>query len=239
MKKNYLTLAVAMMMSLNMANAQELSSDQQKLGYALGLDMVSNLQEMGMVDEIDQEAFMRGLRDGLNPEAKRALTEEEIEKTFEKFMEKRSAEMEAELKAEEEARQKLSEENEKLGKAFLEENKGKEGVKVTNSGLQYKVLQEGKGEKPTIDNEVEVRYKGTLISGEVFDASENSTVKFPLKYVIAGWQEGLQLMTEGSKYQFFIPAELAYGKEGAGDDVPPNATLIFEVELVKVIKSGK
>lgn len=119
---------------------------------------------------------------------------------------------------------------------YLAENKTKDGVKVTPSGLQYRVLREGKGRKPGSNDTVEVHYKGALISGKVFDSSykRGQSISFPLNRVIAGWTEGLQLMKEGAKYELVIPAGLGYGSKGAGNVIPPNATLVFEVELLKV-----
>jgi len=119
---------------------------------------------------------------------------------------------------------------------FLAENKAKEGVSVTPSGLQYKVLRAGKGRKPGTNDTVEVHYKGSLITGTVFDSSykRGQSISFPLNRVIAGWTEGLQLMKEGAKYELVIPAGLGYGTKGAGSVIPPNATLVFEVELLKV-----
>lgn len=119
---------------------------------------------------------------------------------------------------------------------YLESNKGKEGVHVTSSGLQYKILREGKGRKPGQNDTVEVHYKGTLIDGTIFDSSykRGQSISFPLNRVIAGWTEGLQLMKEGAKYELVIPARLGYGSRGAGNVIPPNATLVFEVELLKV-----
>ena len=118
---------------------------------------------------------------------------------------------------------------------YLEENAKKEGVQTTASGLQYRVLQEGTGPKPGAYDEVEVHYKGMLIDGKVFDSSyeRGEPISFLLGQVIQGWKEGVQLMPVGSKWQVFIPSELAYGPRGAGADIGPNATLIFEVELVK------
>jgi len=124
------------------------------------------------------------------------------------------------------------------GKAFLDENASKEGVEVTESGLQYKVMTEGDaaGKSPSATDTVEVHYRGTLIDGTEFDSSykRGETISFPLNGVIAGWTEGVQLMKEGAKYQFFIPSHLAYGSRGAGGVIGPDETLIFEVELVKV-----
>lgn len=122
------------------------------------------------------------------------------------------------------------------GKQFLAANAKKEGVTTTASGLQYKVIHQGDGAKPAADAEVEVHYKGTLIDGKVFDSSydRGESISFFLNQVIAGWQEGVQLMPVGSKYEFYIPYELGYGARGAGGVIPPYATLIFEVELLKI-----
>lgn len=122
------------------------------------------------------------------------------------------------------------------GKQFLAANAKKEGVVTTASGLQYKVIRQGDGAKPAADAEVEVHYKGTLIDGTVFDSSydRGESISFFLNQVIAGWQEGVQLMPVGSKYEFYIPYELGYGARGAGGVIPPHATLIFEVELIKI-----
>ncbi len=133
---------------------------------------------------------------------------------------------------------KAADENKKKGEKFLAENKNKKGVMTTESGLQYMVIKEGKGESPKATDKVEVHYKGTTIDGKEFDSSykRNSTAKFPLNQVIKGWTEGLQLMKVGAKYKFFIPSELAYGKMGAGASIGPNETLIFEVELISINK---
>jgi len=122
------------------------------------------------------------------------------------------------------------------GKSFLVENGKKEGIKITKSGLQYKVLVEGTGKQPKATDIVLVHYRGTLLDGKEFDSSykRNEPIEFPLNRVIPGWTEGLQLMKEGAKYLFFIPSELAYGTRGAGADIGPDETLIFEVELLKV-----
>lgn len=122
------------------------------------------------------------------------------------------------------------------GEKFLEDNAKKEGVVVTPSGLQYKVITPGTGKSPKATDTVEVHYEGTLIDGKVFDSSyrRKESIEFPLNRVIAGWTEGVQLMQEGAKYRFFIPSKLAYGPRGAGRDIGPNEALIFDVELIKV-----
>lgn len=122
------------------------------------------------------------------------------------------------------------------GKKFLEENAKKEGIKTTASGLQYEVIREGEGPKPGPTSTVEVHYEGRLITGKVFDSSyqRNETISFPLNRVIPGWTEGLQLMPTGSKYRLYIPSELGYGTRGAGGDIPPNAALVFDVELIAI-----
>lgn len=127
--------------------------------------------------------------------------------------------------------------NKTLGREFLEENAKNDSVVQTASGLQYMVLKEGTGAKPGPTDEVTVKYTGKLINGTVFDSTEGrDPATFPLDKVIPGWTEGLQLMSEGAKYRFFIPSELAYGSKGAGNDILPNSTLIFDVELIKVNK---
>lgn len=133
---------------------------------------------------------------------------------------------------------KSAEENKKEGAAFLADNEKKSGVKKTVSGLQYKVTKEGKGTSPVATDQVTVHYSGKLIDGKEFDSSykRGAPATFPLNRVISGWTEGLQLMKEGAKYQFYIPPELAYGSRGAGGIIGPESTLIFDVELIKVEK---
>ena len=131
--------------------------------------------------------------------------------------------------------------NKEKGEAFLAANAKKAGVKVTPSGLQYEIIKDAQGEKPTLESTVKVHYHGTTIDGEVFDSSveRGEPATFPLNGVIKGWTEGLQLMTVGSKYKFYIPAELAYGNRQAGGKIGPNSTLIFEVELLEIVKDAK
>ncbi len=134
------------------------------------------------------------------------------------------------------ANAKSAEENKKAGAAFLAENAKKEGVVTTASGLQYKILKQGDGAKPSAADNVTVHYEGKTLDGKVFDSSykRGTPATFPLNRVIAGWTEGVQLMQEGSKYRFYIPSDLAYGPRGAGSDIGPNETLIFDVELIAI-----
>ncbi len=193
-----------------------------KLSYAWGLAMGQQLKGMG-VKEIDSESFKDGVKvafDGGKPE----MPIEEAQKLINDYL----ADLEA--KAVEAARA--------AGSKFLEENGKKEGVKTTASGLQYVVEKEGEGAMPTAEDEVTVHYTGRLLDGTVFDSSVNrgEPATFPLNRVIPGWTEGVQLMKEGSKYVFFIPSDLAYGPQGVPGAIPPHSTLIFEVELIKVVK---
>ena len=171
------------------------------------------------------EAFLQGSKDSLEGRNS-LLSQQEME----------AIHLQIKAKAELEKQKQEGEKHKMEGQKFLEENKTKESVKVTDSGLQYEILTEGKGQSPTAKDTVEVHYRGTLINGIEFDSSykRNSSISFPLNGVIKGWTEGLQLMKEGAKYKFYIPPALAYGEKGAGQNIPPHATLIFEVELLKI-----
>lgn len=195
---------------------------EEKESYALGIAVGSNYAKMGV--KLDVNAFSKGFSDiitGSKPE----LSLEEIQDLLNMLQNDMEQNEKSELNAEKER-----------GRKFLEENKNKPGVKVTPSGLQYKVLRESIGKKPTATDTVEVHYHGTLIDGTVFDSSvqRGHTIEFPLNQVIKGWTEGLQLMSEGSKFEFYIPSDLAYGDRGAGGTIKGGATLIFQVELFKV-----
>ncbi|MGQ0528981.1 MAG: FKBP-type peptidyl-prolyl cis-trans isomerase [Panacagrimonas sp.] len=238
MPKNFRLLAVCACAGLLLACAKkeeaapaaaELSTDAQKFGYAIGIDLGNSLKPVSA--HVDVASLKQGLDDvsaGTTPKLDDAAREE-IKTSVSKKMQ------EEQLKEREEAASKAVAEGEK----FLAENATKEGVKTTASGLQYKVLTEGSGQSPTASDEVTVHYKGTLINGEEFDSSiaRGQPVTFPLANVIEGWTEGVQLMKPGAKYQFFIPAKLGYGERGAGAKIGPNETLIFEVELISVGKA--
>ena len=190
------------------------------ISYALGLSIASNLKNSG-VEALDIEHFTQGLNAIINNEEIRMSPDQvnHILNEFFFFFQK-----------------KAEGNNSELGKAFLAENKNKPGVVETASGLQYQVITEGTGPKPTAKNQVKVHYTGTLIDGTVFDSSvsRGEPATFGVTQVISGWVEGLQLMPKGSKYKFFIPSNLAYGAQGAGKAIGPNATLIFEVELLDI-----
>lgn len=193
-----------------------------KLSYAWGIAMGQRLKAMG-VKEIDSESFKDGVKvafDGGEPQ----IPMDEAQKLINDYLNDLQA------KAEAKARE--------AGEKFLAENKLKDNVKETASGLQYMVMKEGEGATPTAEDEVTVHYTGKLLDGTVFDSSVNrgEPATFPLNRVIPGWTEGVQLMKEGAKYMFFIPSDLAYGPQGIPNAIPPHSTLIFEVELIKVIK---
>ena len=215
----------------NQPQEAELETQDQKISYLLGMDNGKNIQTIGI--EIDNGAFQQGFNDGLtNAEPK--LSEEQIAeaiKAFETVMTAKREEME---QAEQQASQMQADANLEEGSAFLAANGAKEGVTTTDSGLQYKVLVAGSGAVPTVDSMVEVHYAGRLLDGTEFDSSIKRGVpaQFGVTQVIAGWTEALQLMTEGSKWELYIPAGLAYGPGGTGP-IGPNATLIFEVELLQ------
>ena len=190
-----------------------------KVSYALGMSIGRQLQQMN-VAEVNVDDFAQAIKDVFA--SKTSLTDSEAQQAVQDFFQRKAEEQAGAAKAE--------------GEAFLAENAKKEGVVSLPSGLQYQVLREGDGRKPAATDQVECHYEGTLINGQVFDSSyqRGQTATFGLNQVIAGWTEGLQLMQEGAKYRFFIPYHLAYGERGAGQSIPPFATLIFDVELVKV-----
>src|SRR5690606_2057178 len=203
----------------------ELTTLEQKVNYVIAQNMAQQLQQGGLT--IEPEVFAQALkdvRDGVEPR----LTDEEKETVMQTFQEQAMAKREEEQK-------KVSETNLAEGTAYLEANKAKEGVTVTESGLQYRVITEGTGVKPTATDTVSVHYVGKLLDGTEFDSSisRGEPVAFPVNGVIAGWTEALQLMPQGSKWELVIPSDLAYGPGGNGP-IPPNSVLTFEVELLEV-----
>ena len=199
-----------------------------KLSYALGLGIGQQLSQMGASD-ISADDFAQAIKDVLEGNELQVSHREAqtiVQDYFRKQQEKLQAERAEQGKAHKEA-----------GEKYLAENSKKEGIVTLPSGLQYQVLKEGNGKKPSAKDTVKCHYEGTHIDGTVFDSSyqRGEPATFPLQQVIAGWTEGLQLMQEGAKYRFFIPYRLAYGEGGAGASIPPFAALIFDVELIQVV----
>ena len=193
-----------------------------KISYALGLSIGNNFQNSG-INSLQVEDFVKGLNDVLSG-AQPAISYDEAKQVINEFfmnLQKQKLEL-----------------NKKAGEEFLSINKGKAGVVTLPSGLQYQVLQNGTGAKPSAADKVRCHYHGTLINGTVFDSSvqRGQPAVFGVSQVIPGWVEALQLMSVGSKWRLFIPSELAYGEQGAGDVIEPNSTLIFDVELLDIVK---
>lgn len=200
-----------------------------KLSYALGLGIGEQLKQMGLKDNLVVEDFAASIKDVLTG-ADLKVSHAEGQMIVNEFFQKLQSKLDAE-KAE--AGKAALEE----GKVFLMNNGNRPEVTTTASGLQYEVLTEGTGKKPKATDTVRCHYEGRLLDGTIFDSSyqRNEPADFGLQMVIAGWTEGVQLMAEGAKYRFYIPYNLAYGEGGAGNSIPPFATLIFDVELIKVL----
>jgi FKBP-type peptidyl-prolyl cis-trans isomerase FklB len=208
-----------------------LKTQKDKFSYSLGMKMGENLHKQSV--PVDPAIFARGMRDALAG-GKTLLTDEEAQAVL--------GQMQKEMHDKQQAKmQEESAGNKKEGDAFLAANKSKAGVVALPSGLQYKILKAGTGPKPTANDTVECNYRGTLINGKEFDSSykRGQPADFPVGGVIKGWTEALQLMPVGSKWQLFVPADLAYGDRGAGADIGPGETLIFEVELMSIQDKSK
>lgn len=197
----------------------KLTTEMDSVSYAIGLSVASSLKNQGI--EMNADVVAKAI-ENVNSDADHPFTPEDGDMLVRQYMQKQMA--------------VKQEENIKKGEEFLAENAEKEGVNVTESGLQYKVIKEGEGENPTAESRVKVHYHGTLIDGTVFDSSveRGEPITFGLNQVIRGWTEGVQLMKPGAKYEFYIPSDLAYGPQGSGQ-IGPNETLIFEVELLEVL----
>ncbi len=206
--------------------AAELETPTQRISYTIGMDIGRSLSEQAI--DLDLDVLIDGLRARYLGEAT-LLSEDEALAEREAFIERRQQELD-------EARGREAERNFAEGEAFLAENRGRAGVQETESGLQYRVVEQGDGRRPSASDRVTVHYRGKLISGVEFDSSyaRGQPATFGLSQVIPGWTEGLQLMNEGSRFEFFIPPELAYGEAGRPGAIGPNSTLIFEVELLQI-----
>jgi len=223
MKIKYgIAIALLGLSAATVADDIKLDTDQQKVSYVLGYQAGAQMKQQNM--NVDFDTLTKAIKDGLDGHAPR-LNSEQAAAVMQKFQ------------AEQRAQQaKAGEDNAKAGVAFLAENKSKPGVITLENGLQYKVVKEGTGSTPKATDSVSVHYRGTLIDGKEFDSSysRGEPTSFPVNRVIPGWTQILQLMKEGAKWQVFIPSELAYGSRGAGGDIGPDSTLIFDIELLKV-----
>ncbi len=227
--KYYWLVIIGLLFLANQAEGQgriALKDQKDKVSYIIGIDIGTNLKRQSV--EINPEILLRGIQDGLAGN-KPLMSDQEMKDAIALFQKEMQAKQE-------EVAKKMGEKNKKEGETFLAENKRKEGVVTLASGLQYKVIKKGSGKKPKLTDTVTTHYRGTLIDGTEFDSSyrRNQPVSFPVNGVIPGWTEALQLMEEGAKWQLFIPPHLAYGERGAGPQIGPNATLIFEVELISI-----
>jgi FKBP-type peptidyl-prolyl cis-trans isomerase len=227
--KSYIIPVLALGLFVSSVPAQDkpdLTNPKQKMSYAIGLDIATSLKRQDI--DVDAKALTAGIADEFA--GKPALTEQEMKAAIMDLQKSAMARAEEKQKA-------AAEKNLKAGEAFLAANAKKEGVKTTASGLQYKVIKAGTGASPKPTDTVKVHYTGTLVDGTVFDSSveRGTPATFPVKGVIPGWTEALQLMKVGDKWQLVIPAKLAYGEDGPGP-IGPNSTLIFEVELLGIEK---
>ncbi len=210
------------------AKTVELKTEVQKLSYALGLDLGAYFKSLG--EDFDLTVIQQGISDSYSG-AKAQMTPEEAAQVQQQFAGRQQEKQVKQL-------QDMTAGNKDAAKKFLDENKGKDGVKTTASGLQYKIVKEGKGDKPAAADTVKVHYQGTLLNGTEFDSSykRNQPAEFQVGQVIPGWTEALQLMAIGSTYELYLPPELAYGDRGAPPVIEPGSMLIFKVELLDITK---
>ncbi|EPJ50837.1 MAG: hypothetical protein OFPI_18910 [Osedax symbiont Rs2] len=239
MKKTLIALALSAALSAP-TFAATLDTEEQKLSYSFGLMIAKQIQPG--FEKLDIEAFTAALKDVFS-NAEPQLSEAQIEAVLKNFQQQQVAKQQAEAaklaaanKVEAQAKAKV---NMAIGEKFLAENAKRESVTTTKSGLQIEIIEAGTGKAPTLEDTVVVHYKGSTIDEKVFDSSykREKPATFPLARVIKGWTEGLQLLKEGGKAKLYIPSELAYGLQGAGENIGPGETLIFEVELIEIVKS--
>jgi len=223
--KSRMIIILAFLFLVSQVNAQEnlvLKNQKDKMSYIIGMDIGNNLKKQSI--DVEPNILAKGVKDALTG-GKPLLTEQEIRETMTAFQNEMRVKQEV-----------VARKNKEQGDSFLAENKKKEGVKTLQSGLQYKVIKVGVGKKPKLNDYVTTHYRGTLIDGTEFDSSykRGQPATFQVSGVIPGWTEALQLMETGAKWQLFIPSNLAYGERGSGGVIGPNATLIFEIELISI-----
>lgn len=229
MKKYFVSAVVGLCLSVPaMSQATELTTFEDKLSYSMGFEVGTYFKSAG--GDIQKDLLVTGIQAAYDGEAP-LMTQEEMLAVKKEYAEKMQAKQMAEL-------EEMKTKNLAAGAAFLEENKKKEGVKVTESGLQYEVLKEGTGDKAKAEDTVKVEYAGTLIDGTEFDstAQHGKPAEFQVGQVIKGWSEALQMMSAGTKLRLVIPSELAYGEQGAAPKIQPNSVLVFDVELLEIVK---
>lgn len=212
-------------------------TDKDKISYSLGVDIGRTLQRLQL--DLNEELLSQGIGDVLGGKPM-AMTDQELQQTLQAFQQKMMQKQQESMAKKQDEMKAVAAKNKAEGKKFLDDNSKRTGIKSTSSGLQYKVLKEGKGDKPKDSDVVETNYRGTTIDGKEFDSSSKhgSTFSFPVNGVIKGWSEALKLMPVGSKWELYIPSDLAYGDEGYGEDIPPGSTLVFEVELLGIKKNA-
>ncbi len=211
--------------------------DKDKISYSLGVDIGRTLQKFQL--DLNESALSQGIADVLGNKPM-AMTDQELQETLQAFQQKMMQKQQEAMAKKQDEMKGVAEKNKADGKKFLEENAKKAGVKTTASGLQYKVIKEGSGDKPKDSDVVETNYRGTTIDGKEFDSSakHGASATFPVNGVIKGWSEALKLMPVGAKWQLYVPSDLAYGDEGYGDDIAPGSTLVFDVELLSIKKNA-
>lgn len=224
MKKTLFTLVL--LAGAHLAFAQKSYTDDQKASYYIGLDIAENIKKQGFT--VDPDLLAQAIKDGFS-EKPTLFPKEELGTFLQGFMQKQGEKKQAQAKIQ-------AEENKKKSAEFLAKNKLNKKITTTASGLQYEVLKEGDGKaKPTASSTANVTYTGKLMDGTVFDSTDKNggnPIELSLSGVIKGWTEGIQLMSKGAKYRFYIPSDLAYGDNGAGNVIPPGAALIFDIELI-------
>ena len=220
LKMKNLILSLIVLLGFSSINAQNLNTEMEKVSYSLGVNVAKSVKSQGL-ESIDSDAIAKAFKDVFEGNTLE-ISEEEANIVLQDYFGKLANE-----------KQKA---NVEAGQKFLDENAKREGVVTTATGLQYEVLKEGSGDSPKETDNVTVHYHGTLIDGTVFDSSvdRGQPATFPVNGVIPGWVEALKLMNPGAKYKLFIPSNLAYGERGAGGAIGPNATLVFEVELISI-----